>query len=310
MSLNNSASNSPAPADRPYSKSTFSATSYAVARPSYPVTLYQKVLAYHRGPKNLCIDLGCGHGVVSYALSTHFTHIIGTDPSPGMIAKARASAPQSQYPNIEYRVAGAERLPFVSDSSVDLVVAGQSAHWFDYRQVWPELKRILRQGGTMAFWGYKDPVFVGWPRASAILDRYSYGNDPDTALGSYWEPGRFIVRNLLRDVRPPESVFMDIQRVEHEPDATKTTSRDGSGDPAIAVAKRMSVAQSMDYVRTFSSFHNWREAHPTAASRKEGGEGDVVDVMFDEIKEVEGWTDEALELEVEWGTALILARNM
>jgi trans-aconitate 3-methyltransferase len=243
-------------------------------------------------------------------LSGDFNHVIGTDPSQGMISKARDSTSQAGLSNIEYHVAGAESLPFISDSSVDLVVAGQSSHWFDYAKVWPELKRILRKGGTMAFWGYRDPVYVGWPKASVILDRVSYGEHPDKALGRYWEPGRFIVRNLLRDIRPPTDIFAEVARIEYEPNAADATPKAGSGNPEVAVTKRMTVAQSMDYVRTFSSFHSWQEAHPQAKSRKQGGNGDLVDELYDEIEDVEGWKNEDMTLEMEWGSALILARKV
>ena len=83
-----------------------------------------------------------------------------------------------------------------------MVVAGQAAHWFDYGKVWPELSRTVRRGGTLAFWGYKDNVFVEHPAASKVLDRYCYG---EGTMGPYWEqPGRGILRDLYRVVVPPE----------------------------------------------------------------------------------------------------------
>ena len=30
----------------------------------------------------------------------------------------------------------------------------QSGHWFDWSKVWPQVYRILRHGGTAAFWVY------------------------------------------------------------------------------------------------------------------------------------------------------------
>jgi trans-aconitate 3-methyltransferase len=63
-----------------------------------------------------------------------------------------------------------------------MVVAGQAAHWFDYSKVWPELSRKVRRGGTLAFWGYKDNVFVEYPKASRVLDRYCYGEE---TMGPY-----------------------------------------------------------------------------------------------------------------------------
>jgi ubiquinone/menaquinone biosynthesis C-methylase UbiE len=72
-----------------------------------------------------------------------------------MIKQARSSTKET---NVEFREASAEDLGFVEDGSVDLVVAGQAAHWFDYSKVWPSLTRKVRSGGTIAFIGYKDHV--------------------------------------------------------------------------------------------------------------------------------------------------------
>jgi trans-aconitate 3-methyltransferase len=99
-------------------KSTFSAASYAAFRPVYPQTLYNAVLAYHLGPKRLCLDLGCGTGIVSRALSPHFDRVIGTDPSPGMIKQARE---QSEESNLEFFEGSAESTPFLKEGEVDVV---------------------------------------------------------------------------------------------------------------------------------------------------------------------------------------------
>ena len=87
-----------------------------------------------------------------------------------MIEQARSSTSKQEYPNVESREAKAEQSPFLSDGSVDMVVAGRAAHWFDYPKLFPEMKRILRPGGTLAFWGYKDPVFPDYPKATKNLD--------------------------------------------------------------------------------------------------------------------------------------------
>ena len=111
-----------------------------------------------------------------------FDRVIGTDPSPGMIKQAQEKNTSS---NVEFRQASAESSSFLKDGEVDCVIAAQAAHWFDYEKLWPELRRILRKGGTVAFWGYKDPALVDYPKATKILDRNTYGEDPET-LGPYW----------------------------------------------------------------------------------------------------------------------------
>ena len=95
------------------------------------------------------MDLGCGHGVVTRYLSHAFSDVIGTDPSDGMIEQAQLSTSQGDHSNVIFRKSSAESLTFLKNESVDLVVAGQAAHWFDTRLLFPEMGRILRKGGKL-----------------------------------------------------------------------------------------------------------------------------------------------------------------
>jgi ubiquinone/menaquinone biosynthesis C-methylase UbiE len=190
------------------------------------------VLSYHRGSRNNAIDLGCGHGVVARFLSPSFTTVKGIDPSEGMLAKARSLSTDSTK-NITYHTGNATTLG-VSDHSVDLVLVGQAAHWFPYPAAFTALHKALRPGGTLAFFGYKDPVFPHYPRASKILDDYAYGEDK---LGPHWpQPGRSIVQNKLRDIVPPttpadkggkESLWEAVTRIEYEPGTNGPNSGEG-----------------------------------------------------------------------------------
>lgn len=89
-----------------------------------------------------------------------------------MIEQARGSLPDAQKNNIQYHVSSAEDLSFIQDESIDIVTAGaladiaclivdqnetsessgQAVHWFDYQRLWPEVERVLKRGGTAAFW--------------------------------------------------------------------------------------------------------------------------------------------------------------
>jgi SAM-dependent methyltransferase len=53
-------------------------------------------------------------------------------------------------PDVPTFVAGAETLP-LPDRDVDLVVAAQAAHWFDPAAAGREFRRVLRDGGAVAF---------------------------------------------------------------------------------------------------------------------------------------------------------------
>lgn len=300
------------------SRATFSAAGYAAFRPSYPRSLFDTILKKTRGsaspaPSGTLLDLGCGHGLISRALSPHFDKVLAIDPSAGMVRQAASSTTD---PKITFREGQAEDLSFVPDKSVDMVVAGQAAHWFKYDKVWPELARVTKKGGHLAIWGYKDNILVGHPKANAIFDAVCYG-DAEVApgvesLARHWEkPGRDILRKSLQAVVPPQGEWQGVERIVYDPD--RHTSTVGEDNEAAWLQKRLKLGEFEGYFLTFSAYQAWKDAHPEAKSRKEGGEGDISDVLFDKILEAEpewkaqedNWRD--IEVDSVWGTALILA---
>jgi len=88
---------------------------------------------------------------VTEELYKKFNKVIGTDPSEKMLSAVQIPPAQDGKPPIEYKVGTAEDLPFIQSSSVDMVTAGQAAHWFNHEKSMPELARILKPGGTLAF---------------------------------------------------------------------------------------------------------------------------------------------------------------
>lgn len=223
-----------------------------------------------------------------------------------MIQEAQKSTPNDQYPNVEFRDASCEDMPFLEMDGVDIVVAGQAAHWFDHPRLFKELGRVVRKGGSLAFWGYKDQDLVDYPRATEIIYRYTCGTTGDT-LGPYWgQPGRSIVQHRYKDIKPPEKEWEAITRLEYEPG--KEGPRTGRG--TMFLNKRSTIAQCKEFVRTWSSYHGWQQAHQDLVARNKGGKGDIADTMFDEIAEAEPeLANEEKEVEVEWGSGLVMARK-
>ena len=288
-------------------KATFSAAGYAAFRPQYPQKIFSTLISYHDGPKDFLLDLGCGHGLISRALSPSFTRILATDPSAVMVAQAQSSTPLDS--NITFKEGSAEDLSSIEDGSLDVVVSGQAAHWFDYSKVWPELRRKVRSGGTLAFWGYKDNLLVDYPAATKIMDHYCYG--PDT-MGPFWEqPGRDILREKYEAIVPPSKDWEAVERIQYEP----ATNGAGSGQGEVLMHSKAKLGELKGYIRTFSAYHNWMAQHTEEKAKIDGGKGDIVDEMFDKMIEAEpklkalgeSWGD--FEVENEWGSVILLARR-
>lgn len=100
-----------------------------------------------------------------------FKEVIGIDPSETMLARARELLDSTPLLNkISFVQSKAEDLNHLEAESIDMVISGkysyvemtvfrsqnlfpaQAAHWFDYEKLWPQLARILRKEGTVAFW--------------------------------------------------------------------------------------------------------------------------------------------------------------
>jgi trans-aconitate 3-methyltransferase len=227
-----------------------------------------------------------------------------------MVKQATSSTKEE---NVSFRQGNAEDLDSFGDGSIDMVISSQAAHWFDFSKVWPMLNRKLRTGGTLAFLGYKENEFVKHPRATEVLHHYSF--DPNVDLmGPQWEqPGRDILRDKYRAIIPPEADFEDIARLEYEPG----TLCDETAPLAERIMyKNMRLGEMEGYARTFSAYYRWQAAHPDQKSKEKGGQGDIVDEMFEKMLETEPewkkrgaeWRD--IEVESEWGTVILLARKV
>jgi SAM-dependent methyltransferase len=165
---------------------------YAQARPSYPTELFN-YLASLCAATNVAWDCGTGNGQSANSLSNIFTTVIATDPSQQQLNNAIAK------PNIDYRLAPAEDVPFIQSDSIDLVTVATALHWFDTHKFYAEADRVLKQNGILAVWSY-------WGNSISIeidtlINTFAY-----EFLLSYWPNGakkNWIVK--YADVQLPNS---------------------------------------------------------------------------------------------------------
>ncbi len=164
------------------------AARYAAYRPTYPPALVD-VLA-DRSPPGIAWDVGCGSGQLSTALRNRFSRVIATDPAQAQLDSAPAVA------GIEYRRASAEDSGLAA-ASIALVVAAQSAHWFDWPRFTAEVARVAVPGALIALVSYGIAIIEG-DEANSIVERY-YRDD----AAPYWPAGRAHVENGYRDLVLP-----------------------------------------------------------------------------------------------------------
>jgi SAM-dependent methyltransferase len=136
------------------------AADYAALRPGYPAD----AVAFLLGSRLLrVLDVGAGTGLLTEALVAAGHEVVAVEPSAPMLEQLRARLPQ-----VATADGGAEAVP-LPPHSVDAVVAGQAAHWFDPVPAAAELRRVLRPGGVVGFiWNERDER-VPWVHALGRL---------------------------------------------------------------------------------------------------------------------------------------------
>jgi SAM-dependent methyltransferase len=127
------------------------AENYARYRPGYPDALIDTLeREIGLSSSTVVADVGAGTGLSSEPFLRLGCTVFAIEPNDEM--RTAAEDRLGDLPGFHAVAARAEDTG-LPDDSVDLIVAGQSFHWFDGEAALPELRRILRPGGHVAlFW--------------------------------------------------------------------------------------------------------------------------------------------------------------
>jgi SAM-dependent methyltransferase len=101
------------------------------------------------------LEVGCGTGALTAAIlaSAAPRSLLATDLSDGFVGHSRDA---NRDPRVRFQVADATDLP-CADTSVDIVTSGLVLNFVpDKQKAFAEMRRVLRPGGTVAFyvWDY------------------------------------------------------------------------------------------------------------------------------------------------------------
>ncbi|KAI2641385.1 S-adenosyl-L-methionine-dependent methyltransferase [Hypomontagnella submonticulosa] len=263
---------------------------YAQARTGYHKNLYQLIVDHHTstgGQLDTALDVGCGPGIAARGLAPHFAHVIGLDPSEGMIATARSlgGVSKSSEP-IRFEVSTAEGLgsnlsPPIPNGSVDLITAATAAHWFDMSGFWPRAAQVLKPGGTVAVWTtsalYIHPSTPNYAAVQKALDEFK-----EHDIGPYRGEGNRLARELYLDLPLPWTLEQPVSDFDESTFFRKEWKRDNSDDSnPFGLGLRTSNLDAIEKrLGTGSPVTRWREAHPDAV----GTERDVVRVLRRKIE--------------------------
>jgi len=159
---------------------------YIRHRPSYPSEVVD-VVAEVTGltPEWAVADLGSGTGLSCVPFLENGNVVIGVEPNAAM--REGGDEFLAGYRRFHSVDGSAERTG-LDDHSVDLVVAGQAFHWFDWAAAREEGLRILRGPPWAALmWNLRDSASEGFGRAyEDLLERF--GTDYTTVRASWANP--------------------------------------------------------------------------------------------------------------------------
>ena len=156
-----------------------------------PIILYADKVAQLTSDSTV-LDLGCGPGIIANEIAAFAGHVIGVDPSEGMINAAREGAPE----NVTYIQGSSYDMSFI-DRPLALVTFGRSFHWMNRDATLVLLDGLVSQGGCLAFLeeglvAGKTPQHAWWSAANRYVRKFADLNECDRHfIGTDWERNEF-----------------------------------------------------------------------------------------------------------------------
>jgi SAM-dependent methyltransferase len=118
---------------------------YIKYRPSYPLEILNFLKEKNIIAKDTVIaDVGSGTGILTKIFLDNGNRVYGIEPNKDM--REAAENILKHYNNF-YSIEGSAEATGLEENSIDLIIAGQSFHWFDVELTKIEFKRILKEDG-------------------------------------------------------------------------------------------------------------------------------------------------------------------
>jgi SAM-dependent methyltransferase len=128
--------------------------------------------AFPLGRRGIVLDLGCGTGQLTIPLAARCRAVIGMDPEPDMLARAKDAATRHGCANITWLLGSAGDLPALTgvlgDRALAVMTLANSIHLMDHERLFREARSLLRPGGGIAVLANGTPL---WQQHTAASDR-------------------------------------------------------------------------------------------------------------------------------------------
>jgi len=150
-------------------------------RHGYPDTVIDILAdAFTLTAEDLLVDLGCGTGQLALPISRRVRAVIGVDPEPDMLQRARLAAHEAGVTNVSWMLGADTDLPalraLLGDNTVAAVTIGQALHWMRCDEVFHSAAALARPGGGVAVVTNGTPLWLQdspWSQAlRGFLERW------------------------------------------------------------------------------------------------------------------------------------------
>jgi ubiquinone/menaquinone biosynthesis C-methylase UbiE len=231
---------------------------------SYAAALIRRVAEVTGlGARHRVLDLGCGPGPLARGFAPLAHEVIAIDPSPEMLAVARALAGQSA--NIRFLAGSSYDL----DSTLGafrLVVMGRSFHWMDRVDTLERLDRMIEPAGAVALFQDSAPAVPAnaWQKVwHDIRERYEPNTGPHMSDPSWIRHEAILLDSPFAHLEKfgvIERRTIDVETLVHRALSMGSTSPAHLGKKAATMAAeiRTALADVREEVVETSALVAWR----------------------------------------------------
>jgi trans-aconitate methyltransferase len=142
---------------------------YHSYRRGYPPAVIDAVVdAFGLTSNDVVVDLGCGTGQLTLPIAGRVRAVVGVDPEPDMLNRARRAAAEQGIANVSWMIGADTDIPalcaLLGARPAGAVTIGQALHWMDHDELFPAALPLLRPGGGVAVIANGTPL---WQQDSA-----------------------------------------------------------------------------------------------------------------------------------------------